>query len=367
MVGITNEILDQDHRKFLALTKDFSKTSEFTGALNQVETAYLVQHAEFVIYKVTSPTLFKQFFMAFNKLPQEKLTLDQQRDIQVLYAARCGTLAYEEMNFGVKVDHVISAVELKLKEFLGFEAQAQINTVTTIEKAKAVAFALFTGPRALLKSSLWEKLSLLLDQDTQDFGVIKGVMRKMVEEQKTELLRSGFLLRFKGHPEQNLTPSKNRVKVVFPYGRGAFQMFQEGKTDGSFFNGTELSGIPIHLSSEQMKNFQLEDEAMDIARRTFDDPIVVTAQVPQNLIVAGKMVPIAYEHMTILKCHELPLGDAPLWRKKPVQPEVQVSNFTKIFRAGLTLIGFFVLYKLAKPLYFKVRKWADARYALNAK
>jgi len=390
MAGNINGNLQERYAYFRALTPDFSQEVALEEALRTLSQPDLNTLARFAIEEVTdaqfgdeAQTLFERFFPTFGDMAGDVLVPKEMNAIQILYTKRCGVDARTPQP-------IQQAFQVGLFQFLG-DADV-IDTIDTMQKAKDVASMLFAGRRNIPDNVYAKHLARLIqvvDKDG-DLPLIQRVMHKLREAQEAYFTRHGFALREKAYPEANGLGFDDAVEVVIPFARRAFEGFQAKfkGADGSYYNGSEKPGIPVHLVSANVAEAQLQQEARMMAHRHYDDPVLVKAKVPENFIVEGVMLASALDEMEDIEIVPLEKGNVDFIAREdlaPLYPGVDASVITqldallfekvvpprdpdpvqgwsetqkKLAKAAVAVIAGFLLYKyVAKPLYPKIKDW----------
>lgn len=393
MAGNINGNLQEKYAYFSALTPDFSKEDLLKEALRAVPTkGDFFALARFAIEEVTdvqfgegAQDLFDRFFPAFGDVSSDILETKELNVIQFLYTNRCG-VNERFIDAPVKVQFTAA-----LLTFLG-DADV-IDTIDSMQKAKDVASMLFAGRRNIPDSVYAKHLARLIqviDKDA-DLPLIQTVMHKVREAQEAYFTKHGFALREKAYPEvDDGLGFVDAVEVVIPFARRAFEGFQAKfkGADGSYYNGSEKPGIPVHLVSANVAEAQLQQEARVMAHRHYDDPVLVKAKVPEDFIVEGVMLASALDEMEDIEIVPLEKGNVDFIAREdlaPLYPGVDASVITqldallfekvvpprdpdpvqgwsetqkKLAKAAVAVIAGFLLYKyVAKPLYPKIKDW----------
>lgn len=390
MAGNINGTVQEQYEYFCALTPDFTNEGLLEDALRALSQPDLNTLARFAIEEVTdaqfgegAQALFERFFPTFGDMAEGVLEAREMTAIQILYAKRCGV-------DGRTPRPIQQAFQAGLFQFLG-NADV-IDTIDSTQKAKDVASILFAGRRNISDSVYAKHLARLIqviDKDA-DLPLIQQVMRKFREAQEVYFTRHGFALREKAYPEANGLGFDDAVEVVIPFAQRAFEGFQAKfkGADGSYFNGSEKPGIPVHLVSANVAEAQLQQEARMMAHRHYDDPVLVKAKVPEDFIVDGVMLASALDDMTEIAVVPLEKGNVDFIAREdlaPLYPGVDASVISqldallfekvvpprdpdpvqgwsetqkKLAKAVVAVIAGFLLYKyVAKPLYPKIKDW----------
>lgn len=391
MAGNINGTVLEKYEYFRALTPDFLQAAELEEALRALSQPDLNTLACFAIEEVTdaqfgdeAQALFERFFPTFGDMAGDVLAPKEMNAIQILYTKRCGVNARTPQ----PIQHAFQA---GLFQFLG-DADV-IDTIDSMQKAKDVASMLFAGRRNIPDNVYAKHLARLIqviDKDG-DLPLIQRVMHKLREAQEVYFTRHGFALREKAYPEvDDGLGVEEVVEVVIPFARRAFEGFQAKfkGADGSYYNGNEKPGIPVHLVSANVAEAQLQQEARMMAHRHYDDPVLVKAKVPEDFIVEGVMLASALDEMEDIEIVSLEKGNVDFIAREdlaPLYPGVDASVISqldallfekvvpprdpdpvqgwsetqkKLAKAAVAVIAGFLLYKyVAKPLYPKIKDW----------
>ena len=269
--------------------------------------------------------VFTRFFEGFQKVYEKKLEPGQQEQWEILYAIHVGEKGLSKECF----QELSSMFNQQLQAFLG-DAE-QIKSVSTMEKAQNVAFALFGGVRHCESSSSSHLARLVQVASDTDYLLIQLVMHRVRKEQEAYFTQVGFLGRVTRLTVTEEVKGKDEeVKVAIAGGSRSIQAYLTGKVDGRFLFGSDQSGLVVHRGKSRSA---LQSEAISLAKRQYDDPVVHQITVAQKYIFQDDkgLQKIFIEHVKQLDLPEIDLVDMqvdllPLEGLQKLYPEASASQ-----------------------------------------
>ena len=250
-------------------------------------------------------TIFTRFFEGFQKVYKDSLEPGQQEQWEISYATHLGTKGLHEKPF----KELSSAFNQQLQVFLG--DSEKIKSVSTIEKAQDVAFALFGGVRNVESSSSEHLARIVQVASNADCSLIQLVMHQLRKEQEAYFTQVGFLGRvtFAIVPDEAKAKEEGKeVDVAIAGGSRSIQAYLKGETDGRFLFGSDQPGLVIHRGKDRGA---LQSEAISLAKRQYDAPVVYKTKVAEKYIFqdAKGLHKIFIEHVKKLDLPEIDLVD----------------------------------------------------------
>ncbi len=228
-----------------------------------------------------------RFDEAFQETRAElPLTEEQLQQLDILWYTRHGIKGtnYESLSEEVRL-----GFEGKLNAFLGDDTQ--IDAIDTMEKARGVAFELFSGKRCIDSSRFIPHMNHFLYVGAEgDIASIKYVMHSLRERQKEHFKKNGFLresstLPIPTHP---IDPLKNKqIEIVIAGGKRLLQTFRERTSNGSRFYG-EQAGIQVSIKKHATWQLELTsqvEEARRWAQAHCDEAVMLVATVSEKYLV----------------------------------------------------------------------------------
>jgi len=251
---------------------------------------------------------------------------DQLQELDILWLIRngAGSYVYAELPQEVR-----DGYEARLTAFLGEDSS--IDAIDSMEKAREVAFELFSGRRSNLglSRSILHLNHMLHVAEEADLATIQYVMRNVRQKQWEYYKNHGFLKENSDHPIPPYTvdPLKNRdVEVVIVGGEQLIQSFMDGESNGAYFDD-EFPGLRVILRKKDDPDFV--QKALDSAQKHFDEAVILVASVAEKYLVPiassndFKLYPEALTSLNIRHTVNVPYSPAHALETKDVFAPLQ--------------------------------------------
>lgn len=273
----------------------------------------------------------KAFQLTHNEL---QVSAEQLRELDILWLTYNGAerYVYEDLPKEVREGY-----EARLAEFLGDDAA--IDVIDSMEKAREVAFDLFSRRRTLGKSRSVSHLNHMLHvAEEADLATIQYVMHNVRQKQREYYKNHGFLKESSDYhpiPPHTVDPlNKREVEVIIVGGKQLIQSFTNEESNGAYFDD-EFPGLRVILRKKDDPDFV--QKALDSAQKHFDEAVILVASVAEKYLVPiassndFKLYPEALTSLNIRHTVNVPYSPAcPLETKNLFAPNRQ-TNYLALY------------------------------------